>query len=836
MKGKFVIPVLASILIIGYIPLSDSVSITEITKLVSSGIEGDEFAHDIAMSGDTIVIGSHGDEDFGFRAGAVYVFERDFGGPDNWGQVAKLFASDITDRDVFGWSVDIDGDTIVVGAPHNQFSGDRGLVYIFERNVGGPNNWGETKRIETPGNGFDFFGNSVAISGDSIIVGDLNVAFVFDRNEGGANNWGQAGNRIERPIFGFSSHLAFVDIDGDTIFFGTPQDSEIGGIGSRAGAVYVHERNEGGVNNWGQVVKITGSDTGRFDNFGQSISISNDILAVGAPGARETNFDINSGSAYLFGKNVGGANNWGEITKLKASDFERDDQFGTSISISDDIVAVGSRLDHEAALQGGSAYIFERNLGGPDNWGQRVIKLTASDAEDSDRLGSSIANIGTTTVAGAIQNVPGSPVGANTGAAYVFPEIPDLDNDGIIDEIEFSLTGDQIGLDVFPCGDVESTRVTLDSSTGEILIEGIIDEPIFGRSNLVTIVSFTLPSGSTVPTGTLSVCLETIDNPFDQKSVVKLLGADATTTSGKSATFLLNSLLTNNLCIVDNADDVTMISQQGTAGCVTDTSISQVLLTCPSSPGLNTVTLSGFPEAPNTRTYTCQKVIEGDSTFAEVTGLSFSTLTEFADIDDDGFNNPNDDCPLLPGIAELQGCLPFGVVSFVNPSEKHGSIERTDDGTNDKYQFRIPQDLTDPNDIPSVGDIVSFTPLNDNARLSMNIVEFPVNTPPSVGSAVISPDPAFRGQTLTCNPIDVFDLDGHEVAFTFEWLNNGFAGEFVILEGQNSSTLDTNIQAPGTGFGLFGDVICRVTSFDGVDFGNTVESAPVTLQVGGGAI
>ena len=216
-----------------------------------------------------------------------------------------------------------------------------------------------------------------------------------------------------------------------------------------------------------------------------------------------------------------------------------------------------------------------------------------------------------------------------------------------------------------------------------------------------------------------------------------------------------------------------------------------------------------------------KKVVDGDSTFAVVTGLSFSSLTEFADIDGDGLNNPNDACPLLPGLVDLQGCLPFGEVVSINKSEKHGMIERTDDGTNDLYQLRVPQDLAIPEDIPSVGDVVAFTPIVENARLATNIVEFPVNNPPSIGSVTITPAEPTINDTITCNANDVTDLDGHTLAFTYSWF-------------REDGTLFTTGNPLAPSFSNLGIIFCEVTAFDGIDTSVPIQSDPVNVVFGGG--
>ncbi len=122
-----------------------------------------------------MVIGAAGDDDLGFQSGSAYVFERDHGGTENWGQVTKLLASDGEEGDFFG-SVAISGNTMVVGANLDNDNGFvSGSAYIFDRDQEGINNWGQvTKLLASDGAVEDFFGFEVAISGDTVIIGAQN--------------------------------------------------------------------------------------------------------------------------------------------------------------------------------------------------------------------------------------------------------------------------------------------------------------------------------------------------------------------------------------------------------------------------------------------------------------------------------------------------------------------------------------------------------------------------------------------------------------------------------------------------------------------------------------
>ena len=225
-------------------PISIDPLFTLVKKVTASdSAAGDLFGDRVAISGNTLVVGAFGD---GADKGSAYVFEWDSGGNGNWGEVKKLTASDGAAGDKFGRGVAISDNTIVVGAA--SADNRKGAAYVFQRNRGGANNWGEvTKLTASTRSVDDLFGLSVGISGDTAVVGTITTeAFVFGRNEGGNNNWGMVKRLTASDGGDFGKS---VSISGNTIVVGT----EFGG------RVYLFYRNRGGSDNWGEVKKINGS-------------------------------------------------------------------------------------------------------------------------------------------------------------------------------------------------------------------------------------------------------------------------------------------------------------------------------------------------------------------------------------------------------------------------------------------------------------------------------------------------------------------------------------------------------------------------------------------------
>ncbi|MBN2146167.1 MAG: FG-GAP repeat protein, partial [Anaerolineales bacterium] len=386
----------------------------------------DWFGGAVAIDGDTLVVGAPGYPIT--YTGAAYVFERNQDGTDAWGEVAILYASDAQQGDEFGASVSISGDIIVVGAPDaddGAYTGN-GAAYVFYRNQGGADLWGEVKILygSSP-NDFDYFGISVDIDGDTIVVGAENKwggygwAHVFQRNFGGEDYWGEIAY-----ISGFGSGPGdyfghSVAIAGDTIVVGAP--GEVG-----TGRAYVFSRNWDGEDTWGRVADLSASDMQSGDNFGWSVDISADTLVVGAYSEDGGTDDPlpGAGAAYVFQRNQGGADLWGEVAILRASDAQSDDNLGASVAIAGDTIVVGADQEDggfgDLLPNSGAAYVYSRNQGGADAWGEINI-LHSSEAETEDYFGISAAISGDTIVVGSENEDggPGSPL-PEAGAAYLF--------------------------------------------------------------------------------------------------------------------------------------------------------------------------------------------------------------------------------------------------------------------------------------------------------------------------------------------------------------------------------------------------------------------------------
>jgi uncharacterized repeat protein (TIGR01451 family) len=398
--------------------------------IMSSDIEAEDyFGEAVAIDGDTVLLGAYGDDVNGNFSGSAYVFSACGGAPGDWQNGFDIYASDMTNGDRFGYAAAVFGDTVIVGAWGDDDQGsDSGSAYLFERNTGGADSWGEViKLLASDGASGRHFGMAVGIWNDTAVVGgnSAGAVYVFERNTGGADSWGQSA-RITASDASAGHFLGErVDIAGDTIvagasYWGTPGHSAIG-------AAYVFERNSGGPDAWSETAKLMASDAADFDMFGHSAAIDGDTIVIGAD--RDDDNGADSGSAYVFSRHQGGPNAWGQVAKLTASDGAGGDYFGISVAIDDDIIVVGADRDDDAGTSSGSAYVFERNQGGPNAWGQ-VAKLTSSDATGGDEFGESVAINGPIIIVGAPRKNP------TWGTVYLFSRnLGGADSWGELDKI-----------------------------------------------------------------------------------------------------------------------------------------------------------------------------------------------------------------------------------------------------------------------------------------------------------------------------------------------------------------------------------------------------------------
>ncbi|MGJ8664366.1 MAG: FG-GAP repeat protein, partial [Marinicella sp.] len=384
------------------------------------GAARDSFGYSVSLSGARALVGAFQDNDDGNNSGAAYIY--DYTG-SSWSLSQKLTAGDAQLGDEFGYSVSLSGDRALISALRDDDNGNEsGSVYVFDY-AGG--SWSESEKITADdGTANDWFGSSVSLSGNRILVGarldDDNgsgsgSAYVFDYVGG---SWSQSQKLIAADgaagdYFGFS-----VSLSGDRALVGAFKGDDIDN-GNESGSAYVFDFAAG---SWSQTQKITANDGSQGDQFGVSVSLSGDRALIGAY-LDDDAFSF-SGSAYVFDF-VGGS--WLQSQKLIASDAAFGDYFGYSVSLEGDRALIGSYLDDDNGSFSGSAYVFEYVDG---SWSESQ-KMISSDGASNDFLGISVSLSGDRVLLGAYADDDN---GNNSGAAYVFNLDPQY-------EVNVSVTG-----------------------------------------------------------------------------------------------------------------------------------------------------------------------------------------------------------------------------------------------------------------------------------------------------------------------------------------------------------------------------------------------------------
>jgi hypothetical protein len=307
-------------------------------KIVAAdGDGGDTFGHAVAISGDRAIFGAPLDESLGFNSGAAYVFRNEGGA---WVQEQKLLAFDGATQEYYGWDVAIsgstavvtnrrknsgrgalyvytrsgtvwsfqqkltasdaaandelgtaiaiEGDTIIAGAPGDETG--TGAVYVFTRTAGV---WSQAAKVVAPDAAlYDNFGNAVAMSGGTILIGAYNVgdtigaAYVFT---GAGAAWAFQDKFADgvgdyEVYFGWS-----VAIDGDTALVGENFRDVLTGV------VHVYTRT-GSV--WTKQTTLSASDGAQEDEFGFSVALDGDTAIIGA--LRDNDAGSNAGCVFVF--------------------------------------------------------------------------------------------------------------------------------------------------------------------------------------------------------------------------------------------------------------------------------------------------------------------------------------------------------------------------------------------------------------------------------------------------------------------------------------------------------------------------------------------------------
>ncbi|ACY12902.1 kelch repeat-containing protein [Haliangium ochraceum] len=386
----------------------------------ASGASRNWFGFSVDADDGVIVVGAPFYDHFedgevvGPSVGAAYVFEQV---GDMWLQTGHILPPDPSEDEytssMFGWSVAVEGDLIAVGAWNEDTGAQNGAVYLYQRGGG---TWVFHDRlVPDAGDDQSQFGYALDIHSGRVAVGAPIVTDVDDNDpatfayifERQGQSW-QATKLLPDEIPFDAWYGYSVSLTEDMLVVGAPGD-KIRGDG--AGTVYVF----GLVNNtWQQIAQLDSLFNEARDHFGRSVAAEGDVIVIGADGGGDPT-TLNTGAISIFVREQG---TFGEETLIIPDDFSVGQGFGASVAMRDGVIIVGAHRDDERGVDAGAAYIYMQESDG--TWIQ-YSKLYNPAGRSGDQFGAAVAISDTRAIVGARYD---DDDGADSGSAYIFEKAP----------------------------------------------------------------------------------------------------------------------------------------------------------------------------------------------------------------------------------------------------------------------------------------------------------------------------------------------------------------------------------------------------------------------------
>lgn len=546
-------------------------------------------------------------------------------------ETVELLASDGAAGDIFGNSVAIDGDSTIVGAvQEDDAAANAGAAYVFLRSAG---IWSEQQKLIPNDAGInDQFGIAVDIDADTVVIGsvfndgtaiDSGAAYIFTRT---GSTWSQQAKLIASDGAATDAFGQAVAIDGDTAVIGAEQDND---AGTNSGSAYVFVRS-GSV--WTEQAKLTASDAAAFDRFGSSIDVDGDTAIVGAT-ADDNIGGFSAGSAYVFTRS---GSVWNEQAKLLASDGVNSHVFGEAVAIDGDAAVIGAIGDDDVAIDAGAAYRFSRS---GTIWTEDR-KMTASDGGVGDQIGRSVSISGSTAVVGTRTDDDN---GTDSGAAYVF----DLSGaSGAITETDKLLPSDGAAIDFF------GIDVAVSGST--VIVGAAFHDHLGSNSGSAYVFDLVTDDEGPVTSSTTAT-----PNPVSVNTGVTLTAnVDDTSTGGSNIAAADYT--------IDGGAPVSMAAQDATFDEVSEDVTAAVPAFAQAN--VHQLCVAGTDTAGNSGEEDCTLLAVYDPSAGFVTGGGWT-------------DSPANACHLTPSCVGLTGKANFGFVS------KYQQGQQTPTG-NTKFVFK----------------------------------------------------------------------------------------------------------------------------------------------------
>ncbi len=380
----------------------------------------DYFGYATALSASTLVVSAFLDDRFGTDAGAVHVLDADTG------QLLHTLAPPVPQPYAnFGYSIAVAGNYVVVGAyREDRGATDSGCAYVFDLTTGAL----ISTLLNPSPTSFDYFGYSVDISAETVVVGayrddsvatDAGTVYLFDASTGQLTRTITSPSLADSEFFGYA-----VSVDGGVLAVGSPLAR---GGGITPGAVHLFETATGAT-----IQTLENPTPGDFDYFGSALAMANNRLVVGA--YRDDTTETDSGAAYLFQANTASL-----VATLDNPSPGQADYFGYSVDLSYQTIIVGAYADDTSGVKAGAAYVYDAMAGGlllnlaanpPENYSSFGLSVSASHSHFAvgiPQADNGTVDRGRVALFDAFVNAP--PV-ANAGGPYEVGEGIDLTLDG----------------------------------------------------------------------------------------------------------------------------------------------------------------------------------------------------------------------------------------------------------------------------------------------------------------------------------------------------------------------------------------------------------------------
>ena len=396
----------------GFSSLNRTVGNAEVKLFGNDQQAFDIFGGSVATSQGKTIVGSRwADARAASNAGAAYIFSQDING--RYREDARLQPQGVAAGDEFGNAVAISGNTAVVGAfAHDGDFGrlkfeDSGAVYVYELRANGT--WRLEARLEpsdaSAGLGF---GRSVAIENETIVIG---AAGAGNNNSGAfyVYEFDQGewveGERIVPP------NVTQYDEVGTAVAISGNRILVSGSGADDAGLAYIYRRaRQGTRQGWQVEAALSAGDNRDGTFFGYALALDGDIALVGALGDDEAAND--AGASYVFERQSNG--DWRAAGKITAPDASRDDKFGGAVALENGLAVISAEQNDVSGTDSGAVYIYSRQSEGVWNL---IDKVAAVDADRADHFGSALALAEGKLVVGALRD---DDVAENSGSTYVY--------------------------------------------------------------------------------------------------------------------------------------------------------------------------------------------------------------------------------------------------------------------------------------------------------------------------------------------------------------------------------------------------------------------------------